>query len=147
MTTLMQHDKIITSHPKSQAEMIDDQINKLCADTGLIKKRLLESIGIYQELYASRMKHQGLSKKESTALVSLVREKGKELERYAPGSNPVLTIDQIHERFHIWKTRLVQPIGTSYRTLERRKQMTPQQRQALRSELKKIAKRLQEFYL
>lgn len=145
MTQAYKRFKMVTSHPRSQAEMIDEQINQLCADTGLIKKRLLEAVGLYQELYAGRMKFNGLRADEVVALQHWVNAKGKELEQVKLQGDPVKIINNLHEQFAIFKSKLVAPIGTSYRTLERRRIVSEAERKALASELARIAKTLKNF--
>lgn len=138
--------KVRVSHlPKSNAEMIDDQLNSLCDQTGLIKKRVIEAIGLYQQAYLSKMKYTGLNQNEIQNLESWIRAKGKELEKINIEQNPAAAVERLHRDFYFFKGRLLEHINTSWAYLARRNNLSKQQMNNLQKYVLQTSKTLKSF--
>ncbi len=146
MTTLQKSATLSSSHRKSQAEMIDEQINELCEATGLIKSHLLKVIGLYPPLWAQRKKFpNGLTAKEREDLESWLRTKGEQLAKFKIGDNPLADITRLHEDFGLFKKRMLDQLSITFETLERKNQISDEKKSKLESELKKISAILASF--
>jgi hypothetical protein len=137
--------KIEEPHRISDSEMIDEKINKLCEETGLIKKRIVSMIGLYPALYLSRIRNNSLTAEDQKTIEKFIQERGIELEKFKVMTDPINTIDALHSQFAIFKTRILKVFGEDYQVLERRKTTTPEQQKRLKKELSTIAKHLKSF--
>ncbi len=146
MTETLQRDNIVSSHRKSQAEMIDEQINELCEQTGLIKKRLLGVANIYPSKWADRIKYtRGLTPAEKEKIQCWISQRAAELESFQLDGDIAEAIDLLHSRYAIFKGRLLKPLSTHYHVLERGSEIPEENKDRLISEIRKIAKVLKSF--
>jgi hypothetical protein len=146
MRSLQKDDILNSSHHASRAEMIDDKINRLCEETGLIKKRLLSAIGLYPEKWADRLKgRNGLTENERLSLDRLIKDHGAALSRYEVSGDIVSVLDELHDKYYIFKGRLLKPLDTHYHVLQRGGKVSPDRLKILQQEVRRVGKTLSRF--
>lgn len=93
--------------------MTDQELNDLCGKTGLVKRRLLESIGTTMPRYCSKLRHNGLSSKEIAAMMSSLSSVADRLETFEFGADQFEDLNRLKETCYVKKTPLARRLERS----------------------------------
>ncbi len=128
---------------------MDDKLNKLCHENGLIKKKIIASIGSTPGRYKSKLNFNGLSTEEIERLKISLYDLSSKIETFEFSSDHFLDINILRNDLFIKKNRLSQALNRpkSYLSADLEAKRILQEREiaVILAELKKIAKNLKEF--